>query len=146
MYNKVSTDNNMTDTLDEIYEYSMLYDFYGALLKDKNIKVFEDYVFNDMSLSEIAAEQGMTRQGVRDIVVRCKGRLAEYERKLGLVNSFNEMKDKISDIKTETKVMREEIDRLHSLDKTGIDEKTYTQLSEYFTKMENISSEIAENL
>ena len=41
------------DTLEAMIEYAMLFDFYGALLKDKNNEIFEDYMFNDMSLSEM---------------------------------------------------------------------------------------------
>ena len=55
-------------SLSRMVEYALLYDFYGALLKDKNRAVFEDYMLNDMSLSEISQNFGITRQGVRDIV------------------------------------------------------------------------------
>ena len=65
------------DSLSEIVEYALLYDFYGALLKDKNRSIFEDYMFNDMTLSEIAEERKITRQGVRDIVNRSKISLSE---------------------------------------------------------------------
>ena len=54
--------------LDEIVELSYLYDFYGALLKESNRVVFEDYVLSTSSLSEIAKERDITRQGVYDIV------------------------------------------------------------------------------
>ena len=52
--------------LDEIVELSYLYDFYGALLKESNRVVFEDYVLSNLSLSEIAKERDITRQGVYD--------------------------------------------------------------------------------
>lgn len=61
--------------LDEIVELSYLYDFYGALLKESNRVVFEDYVLSNLSLSEIAKERDITRQGVYDIVKRCRTRL-----------------------------------------------------------------------
>ena len=47
-----------------------LYDFYGELLNDHQRKVYEDFYFNDLSLSEIAAEEGISRQGVHDLVKR----------------------------------------------------------------------------
>ena len=84
--------------LDEIVELSYLYDFYGALLKESNRVVFEDYVLSNLSLSEIAKERDITRQGVYDIVKRCKKRLKEYEDKLCLVDKFQRTKDKLQQI------------------------------------------------
>ena len=74
--------------LDEIVELSYLYDFYGALLKESNRVVFEDYVLSNLSLSEIAKERDITRQGVYDIVKRCRTRLKGYEEKLHLIEKF----------------------------------------------------------
>ena len=140
-------DANYNETMEEILEYSMLYDFYGALLKEKNIEVFEDYVFNDMSLSEIAAEQGMTRQGVRDIVVRCRQKLVDYENRLGLVKSFKEIKDNISYISNRTGMMRKVVDEGLLSDS---DEETITkikaELSCYFDMIDKFSDDIVENL
>lgn len=85
---------------DEIVELSYLYDFYGALLKEKHRLVFEDYVLNNLSLSEIAKERGITRQGVYDIVRRCRIRLEEYEEKLQLVHRFRLMRERLQKIET----------------------------------------------
>jgi predicted DNA-binding protein YlxM (UPF0122 family) len=85
--------------LDEIVTLSILYDFYGDLLSDHKKQIFEDYVLNDLSLSEIAAEQGISRQGVYDIVKRCTQELKEYEAKLSLVNRFQSIKEKLTSIK-----------------------------------------------
>ncbi len=87
------------DKLDEIVTLSILYDFYGELLSTHKKQIFEDYILNDLSLSEIAAEQGISRQGVYDIVKRCTQELKEYEMKLSLVSRFQSIKDKLSDIK-----------------------------------------------
>ena len=94
------------DKLEEIVQQSILYDFYGDLLSDHKKQIFEDYVLNDLSLSEIATEQGISRQGVYDIVRRCTLELKEYEDKLCLVRKFRTIKDKIETMKnilTETK-------------------------------------------
>jgi uncharacterized protein len=94
------------DKLEEIVQLSILYDFYGELLSDHKKQIFEDYVLNDLSLSEIAAEKGISRQGVYDIVKRCSQELKEYESKLSLVLKFQSVKDKLGkmkDIITETK-------------------------------------------
>ncbi len=87
------------EKLDEIVQQSILYDFYGELLSDHKKQIFEDYVLNDLSLSEIAVEQGISRQGVYDIVRRCTMELKEYEEKLSLARKFQVMKVKINLIK-----------------------------------------------
>lgn len=91
----------------EIMELSILYDFYGPLLKDKHREIFEDYVWNNLSLGEIANEREITRQGVYDVVRRCRIRLREYEEKLRLVYRFQQTKKKLEEIvvvATETEV------------------------------------------
>jgi predicted DNA-binding protein YlxM (UPF0122 family) len=87
------------EKLDEIVQQSILYDFYGELLSDHKKRIFEDYVLNDLSLGEIAAEQGISRQGVYDIVKRCTLELKDYEAKLSLVRKFESIKDKLGSIK-----------------------------------------------
>ena len=76
----------------------MLYDFYGELLTPHQKKIYEDAIVNDLSLSEIANEQGSSRQGVHDIIKRCDKALAEYEEKLHLVEKFARIKHMISQI------------------------------------------------
>ncbi|WP_228352698.1 YlxM family DNA-binding protein [Variimorphobacter saccharofermentans] len=87
------------EKLDEIVWLSILYDFYGDLLSDHKKHIFEDYVLNDLSLGEIAAEQGISRQGVYDIVKRCTVQLKEYEDKLSLVQRFQSIKEKLGTMK-----------------------------------------------
>ena len=91
--------NSQIDKLEEIVQLSILYDFYGELLSDHKKQIFEDYVLNDLSLGEIAQEQGISRQGVHDIVKRCTAQLKEYEDKLSLIRKFNTIKDKVGSIK-----------------------------------------------
>lgn len=83
---------------EEIVELSYLYDFYGALLKDDHRLIFEDYVLNNLSLSEIAGERQITRQGVYDIIRRCRIRLRDYEDKLHLVRKFGQTREKLNEI------------------------------------------------
>lgn len=80
----------------------MLYDFYGELLTQHQKKVYEDAVFNDLSLSEIADEQGISRQGVHDLIRRCDKILADYENKLHLVEKFAKIKSNIREINSLT--------------------------------------------
>lgn len=74
--------------MEEILRQALLYDFYGELLTQHQRRVYEDVVFNDLSLSEIAQEQGVTRQGVHDLVRRCDRILEGYEERLHLVEKF----------------------------------------------------------
>lgn len=94
----VKNEKAREDTLEKIVEYSLLYDFYGALLKEQKRQVFEDYVLNDLSLSEIASERGISRQGIHDVVKRCRRELEEYEKKLNLVKKFQSVKEDVHEI------------------------------------------------
>ncbi len=87
------------DELIKIVEQSMLYDFYGELLNEHQKKIYEDVVFNDMSLAEIAKEEGISRQGVHDLIKRCDKILRDYEDKLHLVEKFNTTKKDVTNIK-----------------------------------------------
>lgn len=95
----MSQQDTQLDKLDEIVRQSILYDFYGELLSDHKKRIFEDYILNDLSLGEIAAEQGISRQGVYDIVKRCTTELRDYEDKLELIHKFRIIKEKVEQIK-----------------------------------------------
>lgn len=84
-------------------EQAYLYDFYGELLNERQRKVYEDFYFNDLSLSEIAADEGISRQGVHDLIKRCSKALEEYENKLHLVEKFLYIKDKVGMIQNLTR-------------------------------------------
>ena len=81
--------------MDKILEQTLLYDFYGELLTDHQKQIYEDVVLNDYSFSEVAEEQGISRQGVHDLVKRCNKILQEYESKLHLVEKFVTIKEQI---------------------------------------------------
>ena len=84
--------------MEKIFEQALLYDFYGELLTEHQRNIYEDAVFNDMSLSEIAEVQGISRQGVHDLIKRCDKILQDYESKLHLVERFEKAKEKIGEI------------------------------------------------
>ena len=90
--------------MEKIFEQALLYDFYGDLLTEHQKQVYEAAVFNDMSLGEIAAEQGISRQGVHDLIKRCDKILSDYEEKLHLAERFATAKKKISQIDSLTKL------------------------------------------
>lgn len=79
--------------MERIVWQGLLYDFYGELLTERQRHIYEDVVFNDLSLSEIAREEGVTRQGVHDLVRRCDRILEGYEEKLRLVETFQKTKE-----------------------------------------------------
>ncbi|MDY6104221.1 MAG: YlxM family DNA-binding protein [Acetatifactor sp.] len=88
--------------MEKIYEQTLLYDFYGELLTKHQQSIYEDAVYNDMSLGEIAEEQGISRQGVHDLIRRCDKILLDYEEKLHLVERFAKARDTISRIEALT--------------------------------------------
>ncbi len=84
--------------MEKILEQTLLYDFYGELLTEHQKRVYEDAVLNDYSLSEIADELGISRQGVHDMVRRCGRLLNGYEEKLHLVEKFVSLREKVGEI------------------------------------------------
>ena len=78
--------------MEKIYEQTMLFDFYGELLTEHQRSIYEDAVYNDMSLGEIAQDRGISRQGVHDLIKRCDKILQDYESKLHLVEKFMKIK------------------------------------------------------
>ena len=94
--------------INDLVRKSLLYDFYGALLTDHQREIYEEVVLNDYSLSEIAEDEGISRQGVHDMIKRCDKALEEYESKLGLVTKFKEIErlaKQSSDMETAQKIL-----------------------------------------
>ena len=110
--------------MEEKLEQAYLYDFYGELLNEHQRQVYEDFVFNDLSLGEIASEEGISRQGVADLIKK----LLDYEAKLHLVEKFMSIK---SDIR-----------RIHEL--TNDFKKSHNEL--LMNEIEAISNQILEEL
>ncbi len=94
--------------MEKIYKQTMLFDFYGELLTEHQRSIYEDAVYNDMSLGEIAQERGISRQGVHDLVKRCDRILQEYESKLHLVERFAKAKTTVGEIERLTRTVTEE--------------------------------------
>ena len=90
---------NVGKTMDKLGEYSLLYDFYGELLTDKQRQIYEEVKFKDLSLSEAAEIFGVSRQGVHDTVRRVEEALDQYEETLGLVRQFRAVKEKTERIR-----------------------------------------------
>lgn len=114
--------------MEKIVEQTLLYDFYGELLTKHQRRIYEDVVLNDYSLSEVADDLGISRQGVHDNLRRCSRTLQGYEEKLHLVERFVSIREKVA--------------RIHELS------KSYEQMSrqELLFQVESITQEILEEL
>ena len=84
--------------IDEITQASLLYDFYGQLLSKRQKEVMELYHEENLSLSEIAAEFDISRQGVHDALKNAEKSLKSYEEKLGLVAKFQKSSEAVKEI------------------------------------------------
>ena len=114
--------------MEKFVEQTFLFDFYGELLTERQRQVYTSVVFEDYSLSEVAEELGISRQGVHDNVKRCNKILSDYEEKLHLVEKFVNIKEKIH--------------RIHGLAKNC----ESISKEELVSEVEHISQEILEEL
>ena len=80
--------------MEKILENTLLYDFYGELLTEKQRRLFEMHFYEDLSLGEIGDIEGISRQGVFQQLKRGTEALKEYEDKLRLVEKFLKIKEK----------------------------------------------------
>ena len=79
----------------QTYRMTMLFDFYGDILTQRQRELFDLYYNEDLSLSEIAENCGISRQGVRDVIVRAEAAMTELEDKTGLVKRFLQMQQHV---------------------------------------------------
>ena len=114
--------------MEKFVEQTLLYDFYGELLTAHQRRIYEDVGLNDYSLSEVADELGISRQGVHDNIKRCNKALQDYEAKLHLVEKFVNIKKKVH--------------RIHKLSR----ECENLSRQELVSQVESISQEILEEL
>ncbi len=84
--------------MDKLFYRTMLLDFYGELLTEKQYSVYEMHFLNDCSLNEIAQELGTTRQAVWDLVNRTEKLMTGYDEKLDLVRKHIEAQRVIEEI------------------------------------------------
>lgn len=93
-------------------QISLLLDTYGKLLTEKQYELLEDYYNNDLSLSEIAENQNITRQAVRDNLKKGENKLFEYEEKLGFMKKTIMQEEEIAIILSEiTKIEKTSTDK-----------------------------------
>ena len=80
---------------------SILLEIYGKLLTNKQYNLLEDYYNSDLSLSEIAENEGITRQAVRDNLKKGENKLFEYEEKLGIMKKTLMQEEAIASVLSE---------------------------------------------
>lgn len=110
--------------MEKMVRQALLYDFYGELLTEHQKSIYSDIILNDLSYSEVARAEGISRQGVFDLVKRCDRILEDYESKLLLVEKFLDTKEHVSrihDLATELRAMtdkealQEKIDEIEAI-------------------------------
>lgn len=91
---------------------SLLLDFYGEMLTEKQRDVVELYYNEDLSLAEIAAHSRITRQGVRDSIKRAEATLFDLEERLGLAKKFRRIQEGLDIIIEDAQYVRENSGRV----------------------------------
>lgn len=116
------------------YRMTMLFDFYGELLTERQKEFFDLYYNEDLSLAEIAENYGISRQGVRDVIVRAESVMTDIEDRTGLMRRFLRGRDALNAIEESAKMI-EAINR-HQYDNDQISEQTSAILASVKTLKE----------
>ena len=113
---------------DEKLNMSLLFDFYGDILTERQKEIASLSFDEDLSLREISEITGITPQGVRDALNKCKSILIDMEEKLGLLSKFSENKkntdfiiEKLNGMKEKNPLLSEEIDGIISVAEKMLD-------------------------
>ena len=125
--------------MEKIVEQGILYDFYGELLTEHQRRLYEDAVYNDLSLREIADENGISRQGVHNLLRRCDKVLEGYEEKLHLVEKFIRIKKKAEEMEELSRQAQTDFDSLQG-------NRTSSDGSWVMQRMGQLAREIIEEL
>jgi len=86
--------------MEKLAKRALLVDFYGPLLTEKQRNVWDLHYQQDLSLTEIAEVEHISRQAIHDLLKRTERILTEYEDKLGLVHRFWTERDKLMEVRT----------------------------------------------
>ena len=122
--------------MEKFVEQTFLFDFYGELLTERQRQVYTSVVFEDYSLSEVAEELGISRQGVHDMIRRCNRTLEEYEEKLHLVEKFLNIRSQVIKIhELADKYHAEDIAAISKCDIRGVRSMAFESLTD---KLQNV--------
>ena len=103
----------MIKNMEKKVEVSILCQIYGKLLTEKQYEFIDDYYNNDLSLSEIAENNNITRQAVRDVIKKGENKLFEFEEKLLIMKKMQKQEKQIQNI----------IEELNKINDTSSDKK-----------------------
>ena len=103
--------------MEKLVRQNLLFDFYGELLNEHQKQVYEEIIINDLSYSEMARFEGISRQGVYDMIKRCDKILEEYENKLKLIEKFQNTKKMVGEINRLANELKHDNDNINLLDK-----------------------------
>ncbi len=92
-------------TIEQREELIELYDVYYSLLTEKQKEYFEEYYFDDLSISEIAANHDISRNAVHDQLKRVIANLEDYEQKLQLIKKFKAIENLNLEEQIEEKIL-----------------------------------------
>ena len=87
--------------MDQILRQTLLFDFYGDLLTQHQREIYEDVVCNDISKSEVAEREGVSRQNIHELVRKCDKQMEAYEEKLHLMERFLQVRQMVGEIRAE---------------------------------------------
>ena len=114
----------------QAYRMALLFDFYGDLLTDRQKEFYDLYYNEDLSLAEIAENYGISRQGVRDVIVRAEAAMTEIEDKTHIIRRFKQTQKELAAIEEiADRLLKAVNDRSYNeamLDEIGRSIKEYT--------------------
>ena len=110
----------------QTYRMTMLFDFYGELLTDRQKEFFDLYYNEDLSLAEIAENAGISRQGVRDVIVRAEAAMQEVEDKTGIIRRFEAKRPHLDAIE-------EAAEQIRTINYRQFEDSRLTELAERIT-------------
>ena len=122
----------MKSSLDNLYEISLLLDFYGALLSPRQQQILDLYYEENYSLQEIAEELEISRQAVHDAAKKAEKALREFEEKLGLIARFQ----------TQEQVLRNARDSVDALLASAQDPKIRQGLLDLKNDIDSIEEQV----
>ena len=129
---KKTLQNQEVDALAKDMNISLLFDFYGEILTEKQQDVIDYYYNDDLSLAEISEHLGITRQGVRDSIKRAEATLIEMEEKLGLAKRFREIQHGLDKI----------ISEAHAIEEDSVRGATIREITQHTTEIVGIASHL----
>lgn len=110
----------MDRILNKVLRVGQLYDFYNALLTEKQRDCLNMHYLQDLSLAEIAEEFSVSRQAVHDILRRAEQTLEEYEKKLGLVARYGQERKLLAEVVGNLQQLPDQIRKLPELNQAII--------------------------